>query len=64
MNELTEDVKLGSIESIAKDLLILLGEDPSREGLLKTPKRVEASLKFLTRGYRQDIEKVLNGATP
>src|SRR3989338_6080804 len=62
MNELTEDVKLGSIESIAKDLLILLGEDPSREGLIKTPKRVEASLKFLTRGYRQDVEKVLNGA--
>src|SRR3989338_7768435 len=62
MSELTESVKMGSIESIAKDLLILLGEDPSREGLLKTPKRVEASLKFLTRGYRQDIEKVLNGA--
>lgn len=63
MSELThEDVKLGSIESIAKDLLILLGEDPDREGLQKTPKRVESSLKFLTHGYRQDIEKILNGA--
>ena len=64
MNELklTDEVKEGSIESIAKDLLVLLGEDPSREGLVKTPKRMEASLKFLTRGYRQDIEKVLNGA--
>ena len=50
------------IESIVRDLLILLGEDPSREGLLKTPKRVESSLKFLTRGYKQDVERVLNGA--
>lgn len=55
----TEEIK---IQSIVKDLIALLGEDPSREGLLETPKRVEASLKFLTRGYRQDIEKVLNGA--
>ncbi len=59
MNELTEEIK---IQSIVKDLLALLGEDPSREGLIKTPKRMEASLKFLTRGYRQNIEKVLNGA--
>ena len=58
-SHLIEDVK---IESLIKDLLVMLGEDPLREGLVKTPKRVEASLKFLTRGYRQDIEKVLNGA--
>ena len=59
MHELTEEVK---IQTLIKDLLVFLGEDPAREGLLKTPKRMEASLKFLTRGYRQDIEKVLNGA--
>ena len=59
MTELTEELK---IQNIVRDLITLLGEDPSREGLLKTPKRVESSLKFLTRGYRQDIEKVLNGA--
>src|SRR3989338_8101774 len=59
MTELAQDVK---IESLVKEMLALLGEDPSREGLLKTPKRVEASMKFLTHGYRQDIEKVLNGA--
>ena len=55
----SDDVK---IESLVHDLLIKLGEDPNREGLLRTPKRVEASLRFLTKGYKQDIEKVLNGA--
>lgn len=59
MSELSEDIK---IESLIKDLLILLGENPNREGLVKTPKRVESSMKFLTRGYKQDIEKVLNNA--
>ncbi len=59
MSNVSEDLK---IQSIVKDLLHLLGEDPSREGLLGTPKRVESSLKFLTRGYKQDIEKILNGA--
>jgi GTP cyclohydrolase I len=56
---LSEDVK---IESLIRDLLLRLGEDPDREGLLGTPKRVEASFKFLTKGYKQDIDRVLNGA--
>lgn len=59
MRQLSEDVK---IESLVRDLLIALGEDPEREGLQKTPARVESSLKFLTHGYRQDVERVLNGA--
>ena len=59
MHDVGTDVK---IEAIVKDLIALLGEDPNREGLLKTPKRVEASLKFLTHGYRQDVERILNGA--
>jgi len=39
-----------------------LGEDPTREGLLRTPHRVARSLRFLTSGYHQDVDKVLNGA--
>lgn len=50
------------IDSLVREMLIALGENPEREGLKDTPRRVEASLKFLTRGYRQDIGQVLNGA--
>ena len=39
-----------------------LGEDPSREGLLDTPKRVEKALRFLTSGYSTDVDEVLNNA--
>ena len=47
---------------IIRRLLTNLGEDPSREGLLQTPERVERSLKFLTSGYQKDVDEVLNGA--
>ena len=43
-------------------MLAELGEDPSREGLLDTPKRVEKSLRFLTSGYQADVDTVLNNA--
>ena len=43
-------------------MLAELGEDPSREGLLDTPKRVEQSLRFLTSGYQSDVDAVLNNA--
>jgi GTP cyclohydrolase IA len=45
-----------------RDMIQRLGEDPGRDGLVKTPKRVADSLRFLTSGYRQDVDKVLNGA--
>ena len=43
-------------------ILVALGEDPKREGLLKTPERVERSLKYLTRGYGQTLEGIVHGA--
>jgi GTP cyclohydrolase I len=47
-----------SIEAVLREL----GEDPNREGLLKTPERVSKSFRFLTRGYRQNIDEILCGA--
>jgi GTP cyclohydrolase I len=57
-----ESATPASFAKLIEQLLIGIGEDPQREGLARTPERVEASLKFLTRGYRLDIEKVINGA--
>jgi GTP cyclohydrolase I len=50
------------MQEIIRQLLAELGEDPSREGLLDTPKRVEKSLRFLTSGYDADIDAVINNA--
>ena len=50
------------IESHYGDILRFVGEDPAREGLLRTPHRVAEAMKFLTRGYAQDIQTLLNGA--
>ena len=50
------------IAALVKALLVELGEDPEREGLKKTPARVAKSLSFLTRGYRQNLKEVVNGA--
>jgi GTP cyclohydrolase I len=50
------------MQDIIRQLLAELGEDPSREGLIDTPKRVEKSLRFLTGGYSADIDAVLNNA--
>jgi len=49
-------------KKLINDLLIEIGEDPKREGLLSTPKRVAEAYEFLTKGYHQDIKEVLNGA--
>ena len=50
------------IASLVRELIVALGEDPSREGLVKTPARVAKSLAYLTRGYRQNLKSVVNGA--
>jgi GTP cyclohydrolase I len=50
------------IESLVRQLLVELGEDPAREGLVKTPQRVARALAFLTHGYRTDAKEVINQA--
>ena len=50
------------IESLMRQLLVELGEDPDREGLVKTPLRVAKALSFLTHGYRTDLDEVINQA--
>src|SRR3990172_5681521 len=54
--------KTPEIRELIERFLLLLGEDITRPGLKETPKRVEKAFRYLTRGYRLDIEKVLNGA--
>jgi GTP cyclohydrolase I len=50
------------MQDLIRQLLAELGEDPTREGLVNTPKRVEKALKFLTGGYDANVDDVLNGA--
>jgi len=68
----TEEILLGegkqaeSRDSIAdhvRRVIVLLGEDPNRDGLRKTPERFEKALRFLTSGHHQDPDHILNGAT-
>ncbi len=51
-----------SIASLMEQVLKELGENPSREGLARTPERVERALRYLTSGYQKDVRHVLNGA--
>ena len=51
-----------NIEELTKKLLSEVGEDPNREGLLKTPYRVSKSWSFLTSGYKRDLDKLVNNA--
>jgi GTP cyclohydrolase I len=67
MSEATEiiipDIKgEETIADLVRKMLTLIGEDPNREGLRRTPERFEKALRYLTSGYRQDPEKLLNGA--
>jgi GTP cyclohydrolase I len=50
------------MQDLVRQLLVEVGEDPTREGLVRTPQRVEKALKFLTSGYDADIDAVLNNA--
>ena len=50
------------MEALIRELLVALGEDPGREGLVRTPERLAEALRFLTSGYRADIGAVINSA--
>lgn len=50
------------MENLINELLIKIGEDPKREGLLKTPHRVAKAYEFLTAGYNADIDAIINQA--
>ena len=52
----------GAIAPLITEMLTQLGEDPKRDGLVRTPQRVDKAMRFLTSGYQMNIEKILNGA--
>src|SRR5947199_8513215 len=60
----TENPTLTSatFEELVREMLVRLGEDPEREGLLRTPARVHKAFEFLTRGYNEDPETMLKNA--
>jgi GTP cyclohydrolase I len=55
-------LKAATTQQIYTELLTRIGEDPTRDGLLSTPKRMEKSMAFLTQGYTQSVDEVLHGA--
>jgi len=63
LNEQKVETPKESVAEHMRKVIALIGEDPEREGLRKTPERFEKALKFLTSGYHQNLESVLNGAT-
>ncbi|HTK96055.1 MAG TPA: GTP cyclohydrolase I FolE [Terriglobales bacterium] len=64
MGRTTEPTTLtsASFEELTRELLVRLGEDPEREGLVRTPERLAKALQYLTKGYNEDPKQVLNDA--
>ena len=63
VSDFLPDPQLERMKGHVKELLTDLGEDPTREGLLKTPERVSKALHFLTKGYQEDPLAILRAAT-
>jgi GTP cyclohydrolase I len=61
MNE-PSSLSSASTQELLREVLVRLGEDPERDGLLRTPERMQKSLEYLTKGYKEDADKVLQGA--
>jgi GTP cyclohydrolase I len=59
---LTPKAPAKSIAPQVAEMLVTLGEDLTRDGLIRTPERVDKAMKFLTSGYHTDLDKLLNGA--
>ena len=64
MKQKTESSPLSgaAYEDLVREMLVRLGEDPAREGLVRTPERVVKAMEFLTKGYREDPREILNDA--
>src|SRR5213075_382166 len=62
MGAMHKHVDTHRIRDLVREILLALGEDPDREGLVKTPQRVADALAFLTSGTRTDLERIINGA--
>jgi len=58
----SSDVDIDRMGLLAREWLELIGEDPTREGLLRTPERMAKAWAFLTKGYRESLEEIVNGA--
>ncbi len=58
----TPTLTSASFADLVREMLVRLGEDPGREGLKGTPERLQRSLEFLTKGYKENPEAILNGA--
>jgi GTP cyclohydrolase I len=63
LNEQKTETPKENIADLMRKVIALIGEDTDREGLRKTPERFEKAIKFLTSGYHQNLDNVLNGAT-
>src|SRR3989338_3028107 len=59
---LPEIAQKDEMEMQIASMITALGDNPTREGMIKTPKRARQALEFLTKGYREDLHKIINGA--